>query len=246
MDAGPRHAPEEYADGHHREVVRDRYRHPRDGGNEVRSKAAGKDSLAHGATFTNLSQRQQLQYVITHAQVTIFSVDKNRNLTLLEGAFIWDLEGDARLDESGNAKVAKGDHYIGKNINEILGSRSKKGRDNEIPVFLKPVEDILSGKATGSVHEDCIDNRWYRTRYVCVPSKKDPSKQDKEVDAVIGVSIDVTEIKEKEGSLRVQEKENTRLLANEAAAKEASRLKSQFLANMSHEIRTPVSPFPFP
>ncbi|CZR55238.1 uncharacterized protein PAC_05125 [Phialocephala subalpina] len=36
-------------------------------------------------------------------------------------------------------------------------------------------------------------------------------------------------------------KENTRLLANEAAAKEASRLKSQFLANMSHEIRTPIA-----
>lgn len=178
--------------------------------------------------------------------MTIFSVDKNRNLTLLEGAFIWDLEGDARLDDKGHAKVAQGDHNIGKNINEILGSTRRKGKDNEIPIFLKPVEDILSGKATGSVHEDCIGNRWYRTKYVCVPSKKDLSEQDKEVDAVIGVSMDVTEIKEKEGSLRAQERENTRLLANEAAAKEASRLKSQFLANMSHEIRTPVRLVPLP
>jgi signal transduction histidine kinase len=53
--------------------------------------------------------------------------------------------------------------------------------------------------------------------------------------------MDVTEIKDKEGSLRAQERENTTLLANEAAAKEASRLKSQFLANMSHEIRTPIA-----
>jgi signal transduction histidine kinase len=76
-----------------------------------------------------------------------------------------------------------------------------------------------------------------------VLGKKDPSRQDSEtfIDGVIGVSMDVTEIKDKEGSLRAQERENTRLLANEAAAKEASRLKSQFLANMSHEIRTPIA-----
>jgi signal transduction histidine kinase len=61
------------------------------------------------------------------------------------------------------------------------------------------------------------------------------------IDGVIGVSMDVTELKDKEQTLHVQEKENTRLLANEAAAKEASRLKSQFLANMSHEIRTPIA-----
>jgi signal transduction histidine kinase len=53
--------------------------------------------------------------------------------------------------------------------------------------------------------------------------------------------MDVTEVKDKEESLMLQEKENSRLLANEAAAKEASRLKSQFLANMSHEIRTPIA-----
>ena len=53
--------------------------------------------------------------------------------------------------------------------------------------------------------------------------------------------MDVTEIKDKEETLQIQEKENSTLLANEAAAKEASRLKSQFLANMSHEIRTPIA-----
>src|SRR6201999_2538107 len=56
-----------------------------------------------------------------------------------------------------------------------------------------------------------------------------------------GVSMDVTDLKDKEETLHIQEKENKKLLANEAAAKEASRLKSQFLANMSHEIRTPIA-----
>jgi hypothetical protein len=60
--------------------------------------------------------------------VTLFSVDKNRNLTLLEGAFIWDLEGDAPLDESGDSRIAQGDHYIGKNINVYL---DQGGREAE-------------------------------------------------------------------------------------------------------------------
>lgn len=175
--------------------------------------------------------------------MTLFSVDKNRNLTLLEGAFIWDLDGDASLDENGDSKIAQGDHYIGKNINDILGSKSKRSKTDGIPPFLKPIEDILSGKTTKCIEEDYINSRWYRTRFIGVVSKKDPSKQDSEtfINSVIGVSIDITDIKDKEGSLCLQERENTRLLANEAAAKEASRLKSQFLANMSHEVRTPIA-----
>lgn len=61
------------------------------------------------------------------------------------------------------------------------------------------------------------------------------------IDGVIGVSMDVTELRERDLQLQEQEKENARLLANAAAAKEASRMKSQFLANMSHEIRTPIA-----
>lgn len=174
--------------------------------------------------------------------MTLFSVDTNRNLNLLEGAYIWDLEGHAWTKGS-DARIAQGDRYIGKNINDVFTSRRKKGRKDEMLLFLKPVEEILSGKATQRVQEDCIDNRWYRTRFVGVVGKKDPTRQDSKssIEGIIGVSMDVTEIKDKEGSLRAQERENTTLLANEAAAKEASRLKSQFLANMSHEIRTPIA-----
>lgn len=61
------------------------------------------------------------------------------------------------------------------------------------------------------------------------------------VDGVYGVSMDVTDLKEQEFDLQTKEKQNIRLLSQEAAAKEASSLKSQFLANMSHEIRTPIA-----
>jgi hypothetical protein len=45
--------------------------------------------------------------------------------------------------------------------------------------------------------------------------------------------MDVTELKAREMDLQAQAEEKRRLVANEAAAKEASRLKSQFLANVS-------------
>lgn len=48
--------------------------------------------------------------------------------------------------------------------------------------------------------------------------------------------MNVTELKEREKDLKAQAKEKKQLLANEAAAKEASRLKSQFLANVSFRL----------
>lgn len=59
------------------------------------------------------------------------------------------------------------------------------------------------------------------------------SMRDNVIEGVIGIIMDVTEVKAKEAVLEEQAKEKQQLLANEAAAKEASRLKSQFLANVS-------------
>jgi hypothetical protein len=174
----------------------------------------------------------------------LFSVDRNRRITLLEGAFIWDLESEGGSgDESGSGRPTKGEDYIGKNVYDIFYQTGSSHKESKIPAALRPIEDILTGKIMEDVHEHCIDNRWYRTRFVPVLGKKDGGGHVNEsfIDGVIGVSMDVTEIKDRELELQMQEKENTRLLANEAAAKEASRLKSQFLANMSHEIRTPIA-----
>lgn len=61
------------------------------------------------------------------------------------------------------------------------------------------------------------------------------------VEGVIGVIMDVTELKARQEDSEKQAQEKRKAMANEAAAKEANRLKSQFLANMSHEIRTPIT-----
>jgi len=55
--------------------------------------------------------------------------------------------------------------------------------------------------------------------------------------------MDITDRKKAEEQLQESLQEQSRALASETAAKEASRLKSEFLANMSHEIRTPIAGF---
>ena len=80
-----------------------------------------------------------------------------------------------------------------------------------------------------------VGDRAYRTRFLPIFGKrnKDGLMNESAVEGVIGVVMDVTELKAKEADIAVQVKEKRQLVANEAAAKEASRLKSQFLANVS-------------
>ncbi len=110
-----------------------------------------------------------------------------------------------------------------------------------------------------------VEERWYRTRLIPILGKGDRTEGDGDnvVEGVMGLIMDVTELKAREQHIQTQAQEKRQLVANEAAAKEASRLKSQFLANvsvqsggnlrvaewrdmlrrkqMSHEIRTPIT-----
>ncbi|RAL60488.1 hypothetical protein DID88_000263 [Monilinia fructigena] len=161
--------------------------------------------------------RQQLLSVITHAQITLFSVDRHRRINLLEGSFIWDLESEiGSSDESvaGSGKP-KGDDYIGKNVYDVFTQSSHRKRHDMIPSSLQPIEDILTGKIMENIQEHTIDNRWYRTKFVPVLGKKDSGGHVNEafIDGVIGLSMDITEIKDRENDLQMQERENTRLLA---------------------------------
>lgn len=196
---------------------------------------AGIVTLQDVTEYTNVikkkseenEQQLQLLQVIRHAQVTVWAVDRERRLTFLEGALMWD-EHESEIDEG----------CLGQNVYEVFG-RHKGQADVEL--YKKHIEEILSGKAGERISEHHIDgnNRYFRTRFIPYQSK---NKGDRfTVDGVFGVSMDVTELKKREAELHSQEKENIRLLSAETAAKEASRLKSEFLANMSHEIRTPIA-----
>ncbi|KAL8842550.1 MAG: hypothetical protein Q9170_000504 [Blastenia crenularia] len=175
--------------------------------------------------------QQRLLNVIGHAKTTVWAVDRDRTLTFLEGRLMWDENEEDVREES-----------IGHNVYDVFG-RHKGSVD--LPLYKKPIEDILEGQCFETVSEHHIDGngRWFRTRFVpLLGTKQGEAIHGKDnIEGLIGISMDVTEVKEHEATMREQEKENLRLLSAETAAKEASRLKSQFLANMSHEIRTPIA-----
>ena len=164
--------------------------------------------------------REQLMGVIKHAHVTVWSVNKDRNLTFLEGKLMWDPD---ELD------VHRG--VIGHNIYDVLGKHLGKV---DLPLYREPIEKILDGKCAEQMQEHHIDGngRWFRTRFVPIRATEREDEQTGKVTGVIGISMDVTDLKKQEADLQLQSEENIRLLSAETAAKEASRLKSQFLANM--------------
>lgn len=176
--------------------------------------------------------KAQLLRVIEHAKVTLWTVNAQSELTLLEG----DVAG-LGMAGLGNAKEAA--QAIGRNIYEQFGEQF-----GDMERWRRPIQEIMEGKAQDEIVERVTrTERYYRTRLapLWARSRVGGVEGESYIDGVIGVSMDVTELRKRENQLREQEKENSRLLANTAAAKEASRMKSQFLANMSHEIRTPIA-----
>ncbi|KUI70124.1 Two-component system protein A [Cytospora mali] len=180
--------------------------------------------------------RQQLLSVITHAHITIFTVDLDRRLTMLEGALIWDTAASG--PDSPRPKW-----YIGGLVDEVFQRIHPQASESDRPAFESATEAIFARRSGNVVIEHEIDGRFYSTRLLPMTGRRVPGDDigDSEIEGAIGVIMDMTELKAKEAVLQAQAREKQQLLAREAAAKEASRLKSQFLANMSHEIRTPIT-----
>jgi PAS domain S-box-containing protein len=168
--------------------------------------------------------REQLQRVIEHAHVTLWAINAERKVTLFEGSML-----QASLSASGKTT------FIGQHMKDVV----------ETEEWNDPVDRLLSGSSKEEFVESHMKegDKWFRTR--CLPlyakSHGVGSEEKAFIDGIIFVSIDTTQLRRREHELKEQERANAKLLANEAAAKEGSKMKSQFLANMSHEIRTPIA-----
>ena len=168
------------------------------------------------------------------AKITLWTVDDQHRLSMLEGALLWRRSPEPIQSES-RAKL------IGTNVHDLL-------QDHELPDgkdYRHYIDGILSGKMvdeTVEVHLKDI-NRWFRTRFVPLHRQQRNAgvPGDLVLDGVVATTLDVTDLRKREEQLRERDRENGRLLAQSEAAKEASKMKSQFLANMSHEIRTPIA-----
>jgi PAS domain S-box-containing protein len=96
--------------------------------------------------------REHLMSVLTHAQTTIFSVDRNRNVTTLEGALILNDRNDTHSSDRVSSHDSQ--RYIGRNIDEVFHDLNPKLRKGETPAFLEPIQDLLAGrKPSETVHE---------------------------------------------------------------------------------------------
>ncbi|THY75273.1 hypothetical protein D6C87_00535 [Aureobasidium pullulans] len=178
--------------------------------------------------------RLQLLQVIEMAKITLWSVNSDRNLSMLEGAIVWN-------DNSKHSDEDIRNNAIGKNVYGLLDESAILDGDHH----REYIENILSGKRLDETTELHLkeSNRWVRTRFVPLQrvERNAGVEGDTFVDGVVAVSMDVTDLRKREEQLRERDRENSRLLAQSEAAKEASKMKSQFLANMSHEIRTPIA-----
>ncbi|KAK1755331.1 putative signal transduction histidine-protein kinase [Echria macrotheca] len=178
--------------------------------------------------------RQQLLSFIALSHMTMFTVDQDCRVTMLEGALIWDSNCDS------NSRLR---WYLHQDVYDVFNRLNPALPTGQMPPVLEPLKSVLTGQATADFEDHEIAGRWYRARFQPILKKhnNDNTDDSEVIDGAMGLIIDVTELKEREKQLLAQEQEKRHLMANEAAAREASRLKSQFLANMSHEIRTPIS-----
>lgn len=170
--------------------------------------------------------KEQLQNVMSHAAITLWQVDAKKRLTLLEGRSL--LPGGSKNARQMNKAI------VGKQIEEAFPNQLE---------FTSPIDRVLNGEKE-AFSETLIFDRFYRTSYIPILGETLGAKNDSgsehsiraTIYGVIGVSMDITDTKNQEYELAAKAEENLRLMAQESAAKEASRLKSQFLANMSHEV----------
>lgn len=195
------------------------------------------------ALSTSQRIQAQLQSVINHAAVTLWALDRDGIITMAEGSWARRLQAKVDMDMHLDGKA---NTLVGRSIYDLWTAETN-ARDM--------MAMALRGETAGS--EIWIEGRCFRMSYsplreqrkdvLTIPhASHEPNSEASMMDlgeiiGVVVVSMDVTDRKQAEESMKDSIVEKTRALAAEGAAREASRLKSQFLANMSHEIRTPIA-----
>lgn len=91
--------------------------------------------------------RQQLLSVIAHAHVTIFTVDTNRKITMLEGALI---------ENEGLSVDGKPTWCVGGNVDEVFNRLRPELPAGQRPDFLSAIDSVIARRAGDVVVEHSI------------------------------------------------------------------------------------------
>jgi len=99
--------------------------------------------------------------------MTVFTVDLNRRVSMLEGALIWDCDRDS------NASCR---WYVGENVYDVFNRLNSGLPEGQMPDFLIPLESILTGEVTATFQEHQIgmENR----EQVCFRVTDHPQAED--------------------------------------------------------------------
>ncbi|UZJ56263.1 hypothetical protein CBS101457_005583 [Exobasidium rhododendri] len=197
------------------------------------------------------SQRahEQVESVIRHAHVTIWSVDREGIITFAKGPGISSLrylKELRRRDASGESKQGteggEEKDILGISVYEVL----------QWPTLRANINRALAGETVEEETE--VEGKWNRSCFTPLKAQRnsksyslpiagivDDKIKEGDIIGVVGTSLDITDRKKAQSEIERTLMEKSIALASEEAAREASRLKSEFLANMSHEIRTPIA-----
>lgn len=91
--------------------------------------------------------REQLLSVIALSHMTVFTVDLSRQVSMLEGALIWDSDHDSN---------ATSRWYVGQNVYDVFNRLNSELPEGQMPEFLTPLESILAGEVTAAFQEHQI------------------------------------------------------------------------------------------
>lgn len=166
-------------------------------------------------------RRQAVLRLLSQADVSMWGVNQAHDLYIREGELPWSPPHN-RQPRKSNAVTESMfiEHFDGQKQIECI------------------IQDILDGKSSLATLEHQAGDRWYRTRFVA-DFDHDMNDLDGKpvVKAVLGITIDVTDVRAR-AMLQI---ENERLITNERAARESTRMKSRFLANVSFPGTCPQS-----
>ncbi|MCL4829717.1 MAG: PAS domain-containing protein [Caldilinea sp.] len=129
---------------------------------------------------------------------------------------------------------------------QLIGKRDVDFSNNldEAERFYTQDLQVITGGATLSIPEEIVHFS-DGSKHILQTVKFPLAVVDDEKPAVLGVSIDITEMKQAEAALRQIEADLRRshdeLQAANEALREAARMKDEFMATISHELRTPLS-----
>lgn len=184
-----------------------------------------KDSTILGFSF-DITEQNELEIEITKQKQFLRDVIN----TIPHLVFVKDRHGNFILVNEAVAKVFK------KNINEIEYKANDVVHNvqEELDVYASTDAQVIKHGVTINLEESLtVDGvpKIYNTI-------KTPIKLTDGENTVLGISTDITALKDYERLLEAQKEEISNALSKE---KELNKLKSRFVSTASHEIRTPLA-----